>query len=402
VKKIDFSPPAIKAEDIRAVVEVLKSGWITTGPKVKEFEKALKAYTGAEGVVCTNSATAALQTILRALEIGPGDEVITSVYTYTASASVIYHVGAKIVLADTARDSFHLDPAEIEKKITERTKAVIAVDYAGIPAPYSEIKEVIKKKASLYHPKKNSLQEKFGQVILIADAAHSLGAKYQGVLCGNIADFSSFSFHAVKNLTTAEGGAILFHPIRGMESQKISDWFYLNAFQGQNKDALTKLKGNWKYDIVLFGYKYNMTDIQAALGLSQLNRYPDILKRRKALHERYMKKLAPEPRITLPGWDSSSIESSYHLFPVRISNYSEDQRDALIQYLSEQGIAANVHFMPLSMHTAYRKLGFTINDFPEAFHMYQNLVTLPLHLKLSFQDVDRVCTEVIKGIAAIG
>ncbi|MBN2144312.1 MAG: DegT/DnrJ/EryC1/StrS family aminotransferase [Candidatus Aureabacteria bacterium] len=401
MKKIDFSPPEIKPEDIRAVTKVLKSGWITTGPIVKEFEKALKDYTGAWDVICTNSATAALETILRSLSIGPGDEVITSVFTYSASASVIQHVGAQIVLADTIRDGFHLDPDEIRKKITERTKAVIAVDYAGIPAPYSKIREVINEKAPLYHPRKNSLQKKFSRVILIADAAHSLGASYKGVPCGNIADFSSFSFHAVKNLTTAEGGAIIFRPVQGMDPDQLKNWFYLNAFQGQNKDALTKLKGSWKYDIVVLGYKYNMTDIQAALGLSQLKRYAKILDRRKVLHERYVKRLSLDQRIILPEFDSSKIRSSYHLFPVRIKNFSEGQRDRLIRYLADQGISANVHFIPLPMHTAYKNLGFDIRDFPRSFSVYQNLVSLPLHLKLSLKDVDRVSEAVKKGIKTL-
>ena len=397
-KKIEFSPPYFLEEDFEEVVKVLKSGWITTGPKVKEFETLLSQYTGAKATLCVSSATAAMQILLTVLGIGPGDEVITTVYTYTATASVIHHVGAKIVFADTAPGSFNISPEEIKKRLTPKTRAVMAVDYAGIPCDYDEILEVLSHPSFSYDFKKGSLQETLGRPVLLSDASHSLGAVYKGKKMGAVADVTAFSFHAVKNLTTAEGGAIQIKDNPGLPVEKLISQCRLYSLHGQDKDAWMKEKGSYRYDIKLLGYKFNMTDIQAALGVSQLKRYPAILEKRKALFAQYAGNLKHKKPFILPSYDPALKTGSYHLFPLRLSGFKEDRRDALIQYMKSKDIVINVHFIPLPMFTAYKQLGFDIKDFPNAYAMYENVVTLPVHLQLDLQDVDRICAELINGV----
>ena len=397
-KKIEFSPPYFLDEDIAEVVKVLKSGWITTGPKVKELEALLSHYTGARATLCVSSATAAMQILLRVLGIGPGDEVITTAYTYTASASVIHHVGAKIVLADTSPGSFNISPEEIRKKLTCKTKAVIAVDYAGIPCDYDEIYEVLKHPSFTYDFKKDSVQGILGRPVLLSDSSHSFGASYRGKKMGAVGDVTAFSFHAVKNLTTAEGGALQFKDNPDLPVEELLSQCRLYSLHGQDKDAWMKEKGSYRYDIKLLGYKFNMTDIQAALGINQLRRYSSILERRRTLYERYAMNLKGKEPFILPSFDNALKEVSYHLFPLRLRGFKEDGRDALIQYMKTKDIAINVHFIPLPMFTAYRQLGFDIKDFPNAYAMYENVVTLPVHLQLEPEDVDRVCEELINGV----
>lgn len=386
---IPFSPPDITQNDIDAVVEVLKSGWITTGPKTKEFEKQLSEFCGTNKTVCLNSATAALELTLRFLGIGPGDEVITTAYTYTASASVIEHVGASIVLVDVDKGSYHISPQKVLNAITEKTKAVIAVDIAGVPCDYDSLFIALKQKKHLYHAK-NVVQSCFDRPALIADAAHSLGAAYKNKPAGSIADFSCFSFHAVKNLTTAEGGAVTWRPVRGMTDEYIYTKFMLLALHGQNRDALEKsLAGHWVYDIDLLGYKCNMTDIMAALGLSQLSRYRQTLAKRRRIIETYdeaFQTLNVEPLKHF----GNNYTSSGHLYLLRLIGKDEKYREGVIQEMAKNGIATNVHYKPLPMHSAYQKKGFDIKDFPNAFEMYKNEITLPVFSRITDLEINYV------------
>jgi dTDP-4-amino-4,6-dideoxygalactose transaminase len=390
LRNIPFSPPDITQEEIDEVVDTLKSGWITTGPKTKLFEKRIAEYCNTSRAVAMNSATASMESTLRLLGIGYGDEVITSAYTYTASASVIHHVGAKIVLVDTAKDSFEIDYEKLKKAITENTKAIIPVDIAGIMCDYDKIFKVVEDKKGIFKPS-NELQRTFGRVIIMADAAHSFGAVYKGKQSGEVADFTCFSFHAVKNLTTAEGGAVTWKDINGFDNEEIYKQFMLLSLHGQSKDALAKTKlGSWEYDIVSPYYKCNMTDIMASLGLVQLKRYPEILERRRQIIKIYNEALKDEKVQVLNHYNEYST-SSGHLYLVRLIGKDENYRNRVIEKMAKMGIATNVHYKPLPMFTAYKNLGFDIRDYPNAFDMYKNEITLPLHTLLSDEDAGYVC-----------
>lgn len=384
-----FSPPDITEEEIAEVVDTLKSGWITTGPKTKLFEQRIAEFCHTSKAVCLNSATACAEMALRVLGIGPGDEVITSAYTYTASASVVCHVGAKLVLVDTQKDSYEMDYEALEEAITEKTKAIIPVDIAGIICDYERIFEIVEKKKSLFQAK-GELQEKLGRIAVVADGAHAFGAMRDGKRCGEIADFTSFSFHAVKNLTTAEGGALVWRDIEGIDNEELYKQLMLLSLHGQSKDALAKTQlGAWEYDIVAPYFKCNMTDIMASLGLVQLKRYPDILKRRKELIEKYNEGLKTLPITVLNHYDERHA-SSGHLYMVRVNGKTREQCNEIIMKMAERGIATNVHYKPLPMLTAYKKLGFQTEEFPNASELFENAITLPLHTKLTDEEVDYV------------
>ncbi|WP_055669536.1 DegT/DnrJ/EryC1/StrS family aminotransferase [Desnuesiella massiliensis] len=394
---VAFSPPDISEIEINEVVDTLKSGWITTGPKTKLFENKIAEYVNTPKAVCLNSATAAMEMTLRLLGIGEGDEVITCAYTYSASASVIYHVGAKIVIIDTAKDSFHMDYDQLEGAITEKTKAIIPVDIAGVMCDYDRIFEIVNRKQKLFNPS-NDLQKAFGRVIVLADAAHSFGAIYKGKQSGQVADFTCFSFHAVKNLTTAEGGAVTWRGINSFDHEEVYKRFMLLSLHGQSKDALEKIKlGAWEYDIVYPGYKCNLTDIMAALGLAQLERYPHILKRRKEIIEIYDKALLSNEIDALKHY-GTNFSSSGHLYLVRLIGKDEAYRDRVIEKMAKKNISTNVHYKPLPMHTAYKTLGFDIKDYPNAFDMYKNEITLPLHTLLKNEEVEYVISTLKESI----
>ena len=391
-RTIQFSPPDISENEISEVVETLRSGWITTGPRTKQLEKNLAEMLNTEKCVCLNSQTACQEMALRIMGIGKGDEVITCAYTYTASASVIDHVGATIILVDTQKDSFEMDYDALEALITEKTKAIIPVDLAGVPCDYDRIFEIVERKKSLFRPA-NEIQQALGRIAVMADTAHSLGASWKGKKIGSVADFSSFSFHAVKNLTTAEGGALTWRAIPGISSEEIYKKLQLLSLHGQSKDALAKTKmGAWEYDIVGTYYKCNMTDIAAAIGLKQLERYPDMLSRRKEIIEKYDSAFIPLGVETLQHY-TASAESSGHLYLTRIPGISAEQRSEIINKMAERGIACNVHYKPLPMHTAYKNLGFDIADYPNAYAHFVNEITLPLHTCLTDEDVDYIIEQ---------
>ncbi len=393
-RRIDFSPPDIGQLEIDEVTAVLRSGWITTGQKTRQFERELAAFCGTERVVCLNSATAALELTLRVLGVGEGDEVITTPYTYSASASVILHVGAVPVFVDTAPNSFLIDCNRVQKAFTHKTKAVIGVDVAGMMCDYRRLIHITKENSPHFFPS-SELQDAMGRAAVIADAAHSLGAMADGVTSGAAADLSAFSFHAVKNLTTAEGGAVTWRPIDGMLDETLYRQFFLLALHGQSKDAFAKATlGGWEYDILIPGYKHNMPDVLAAIGVAQLSRYPAMLVRRAELVARYDSLLSSN-RFILPEHSAGSSQSSRHLYPVRITDCEQRNRNRIIQSLSEKGISANVHYKPLPMLTAYKKLGYQITDYPNAFAQYQNEITLPLHTLLSDDDVSYVAQGLI-------
>lgn len=386
---IPFSPPDISEAEILEVTEVLRSGWITTGPKVKELERKIADYIGTEKCVCLNSQTACAEIALRILGVGEGDEVITSAYTYTASASVICHVGATPILVDTQKDGFEMDYSSLENKITEKTKAIIPVDIGGVPCNYDRIFEIIESKRNIFKPN-SDIQKAIGRIAVMADTAHSFGGKYKGKMLGSVADFSSFSFHAVKNLTTAEGGAMTWRNIEGISNEDIYHQIQLFSLHGQSKDALAKTKlGSWEYDIVGTYYKCNMTDIMGGIGLAQLSRYDGMLKRRRDIIKRYESAFKPLGIKTLPHF-SDDYTSSYHLYLTRVPGITAEQRNEIIVKMAEKGIACNVHYKPLPMHTAYKNLGFDIVDFPNSYNQFENEITLPLHTKLSDEDVDYI------------
>lgn len=389
LRNISFSPPDITDEEIEEVIKAMKSGWITTGPRTKEFERKIAEYIGVNKAVCLNSATAAMEMTLRILGIGPGDEVITSAYTYTASASVIDHVGAKIVLVDTAPDSFEMDYSKLADAITEKTKAIIPVDLAGKMCDYDEIYRIIESKKELFKAN-NELQEVFNRVIVMADSAHGFGAIRKGLKSGQIADFTCFSFHAVKNLTTAEGGAVVWKNDNELDDENLYKQFMLYSLHGQSKDALAKTKkGAWEYDIVYPAYKCNMTDIMAGIGFIQLSRYDGLMKRRKVIIDMYDNAMSELGVKSLKHY-GDEFTSSGHLYLVRIPGIDEVNRNEIIVKMAEAGVATNVHYKPLPMHTAYKNLGFDIKDYPNAFDMYKNEITLPLHTLLSDEDVNYV------------
>ncbi|KAB5467645.1 MULTISPECIES: DegT/DnrJ/EryC1/StrS family aminotransferase [Parabacteroides] len=394
MKKIPFSPPDITESEVYLVSEALRSGWITTGPKTKEFERLIAMCCQTDQAVCLNSATACMELILRVLGVGPGDEVITSAYTYTATASVTCHVGAKVVMVDTAPDSFEMDYDKLADAITEKTKVVLPVDLAGVVCDYDKIFAAVESKKHLFSPV-NDIQKAYGRVIVLADAAHAFGAKWHGKMCGEIADFTSFSFHAVKNLTTAEGGALTWRNHDGVDNESLYKQFQLLSLHGQNKDALAKTRlGAWEYDIVAPYYKCNMTDVMAGIGLAQLKRYPEMLYRRRQIIERYNEGLRGCDVQVLDHFGDDH-SSSGHLYLVRLLGEDVEYRNAVIERMAERGIACNVHYKPLPMMTAYKNLGFDIVDYPNAYNQYHNEITLPLHTSLTNEDVEYVISNFV-------
>jgi dTDP-4-amino-4,6-dideoxygalactose transaminase len=388
-RNIQFSPPDISEAEIEEVCEALRSGWITTGPRTKELEKRLAAFCHTDKLVCLNSATAAEELNLRVLGIGAEDEVIVPAYTYTATAAAVIHVGAKLVFIDSQKDSTEMDYDAMEAAINEKTKAVIAVDLGGIIADYDRIYEAVERKKKLFTPK-TDIQKALGRVAVLADAAHSLGASRDGKMAGEIADFTSFSFHAVKNFTTAEGGAATWRHIDGVDDEALYKQYQLLSLHGQSKDALAKTKlGAWEYDIVAPYYKCNMTDIMAAIGLRQLDRYAGLLERRKQIIARY-DEMCDELGVMHLNHYGEHHNGSGHLYLTRVPGIGDEQRREIIIKMAEQGIATNVHYKPLPMMTAYKAYGWDIKDFPNAYAYYENLITLPLHTLLSDDDVEYV------------
>ena len=394
MRKIPFSPPDMGDDEINEVVDTLKSGWITTGPKTKELENKLANFCKTDKFVCFNSATSALELTLRVLGIGEGDEVITTGYTYTATASPIIHVGAKLVLVDTQPDSLEMDYEQLSNAISNKTKAIIPVDLAGITCNYDKLYEIVKEKQSLFKPN-NDIQKLFDRVILIADGAHALGSSRENKMVGNIADFTTFSFHAVKNFTTAEGGAVTWRNIEGLDNEKLYNQYQLLSLHGQDKDAFNKNQGeSWEYDIVAPYYKANMTDIMASIGLAQLKRYPSLLKRRQEIISKYNSAFSNLPLKLLNHKDENHI-SSGHLYLVRVNNIDEKTRNEIIIKMNERGISTNVHYKPLPLLTAYKNLGFDIKDFPNSYDFYKNEISLPLYTKLTDEDVDYIIDNFI-------
>ncbi len=397
---IPFSPPDVGQDEILEVAEALRSGWITTGPKTKKLEAQIAEWLGTAKCVCLNSQTACAEMALRLLGIGPGDEVITSAYTYTASASIIDHVGAKIVLIDTQENSLEMDYDALSRAITERTKAIIPVDIGGIPCDYDRIFSIVEAKRHLFRPT-TDIQRAIGRVAVCADAAHSFGATYHGKMIGSVADFTSFSFHAVKNLTTAEGGALTWRTVEGIDDAAIYKQLQLFSLHGQSKDALAKTQlGAWEYDIVGTWYKCNMTDVVAGIGLAQFRRYPEMLERRRELIGRYDAAFAPLGIEVLRHY-TEAYTSSGHLYITRVPGITAEQRNEIIIKMAERGIACNVHYKPLPMHTAYKNLGFDIKDYPNAYAHFANEITLPLHTCLTGDQVEYIIknyTEVTRGL----
>ena len=389
---IPFSPPDMTEAEVNEVREAILSGWITTGPRTKELERQIASYVGTERAVCLNSQTACAEMALRLLGITHGDEVIVPAYTYTASASVVWHVGAKIVFVDVQADNLEMNYEAVEAAINEHTKAIIPVDLAGIPCDYTRLYEIVERKKNLFRPA-SQLQQALGRIAICADAAHAFGASWHGKMVGSIADFSSFSFHAVKNFTTAEGGALTWRTIPGIDNEALYHQVQLLSLHGQSKDALAKTQlGAWEYDIVGPWYKCNMTDIMAALGLIQMKRYPALLARRKAIIGRYDAAFKPLGIEVLPHYTEDHI-SSGHLYLTRIPGITTEQRQAIIVKMAERGIATNVHYKPLPMMTAYKNLGFDIKDFPNAYAHFANEITLPLHTRLTDEEIDYIIEQ---------
>lgn len=397
---IPFSPPDMTEAEVKEVAQAILSGWITTGPRTKELERQIAAYIGVNKAVCLNSQTACAEMALRLLGIGEGDEVIVPAYTYTASASIVCHVGATLVFADVQTNSLEMDYAQVEQLITPRTKAIIPVDLAGIPCDYERLLQIVEKKRSIYQPA-NDIQQALGRIAICADAAHAFGAEWQGKKVGAIADFTAFSFHAVKNLTTAEGGALTWKNIPGISDDELYRMVQLFSLHGQSKDALAKTKlGAWEYDIVGPWYKCNMTDIMAAMGLVQMKRYPDMLLRRKAIIERYDKALKVAGIEVLEHYNDNH-QSSGHLYITRVPNISTEQRQEIIEKMAEEGIATNVHYKPLPMMTAYKNMGFDIKNYPNAYAHFANEITLPLHTRLTNEEVDYIIENYINIVTRI-
>jgi len=391
-RNIPFSPPDISDLEINEVCEALKSGWITTGPRTKQLEKVLAGFCNTRRVVCLNSGTAAEELNLRVLGIGEGDEVIVPAYTYTATASAVIHCGATVKFVDSQVDCCEMDYQQLEQLINEKTKAIIAVDLAGIVSDYDIIYQIVESKKSLFKPS-NNIQNKMGRIAVLSDCAHGFGAQWHGKMAGEIADFTSFSFHAVKNLTTAEGGAATWRSIDGIDDDEIYKMFQLYSLHGQSKDALAKSQiGAWEYDIIGPWYKCNMTDIVAAIGLMQFERYPTMLDKRKSIVEMYNKAMDEIGVFRLNHY-GSDFSSSGHLYLVRVPGISEEQRNEIIVKMGEAGVVCNVHYKPLPMMTAYKNMGWDINDFPNAYAYYQNLISLPLHTNLTDEDVEYVIEE---------
>lgn len=397
---IPFSPPDVTEAEVEAVAEALRSGWITTGPRTKELERRLKTYLQADGCVCLNSQTACAEMALRLLDIGEGDEVIVPAYTYTASASVVCHVGAKLVLIDCQPGNLEMGYDAMEAAITERTKAIIPVDLGGVPCDYDRIFKAVEAKRELFQPS-SELQKALGRIAVCADAAHALGAEWHGHMVGSIADFSAFSFHAVKNLTTAEGGCLTWRTIPGISDDELYHQLQLLSLHGQSKDALAKTKlGAWEYDVVGPWYKCNMTDVAAAMGLAQLDRYPVMLERRREMVEMYESSLLPLGIEMLPHYTDDHI-SSGHLCICRIPGATPEQRNRVIERMAADGVATNVHYKPLPMHTAYRNLGFDISKYPNAYARFANEITLPLHTRLTDDEISYVIESFKTAIAEV-
>lgn len=395
-KTIPFSPPDITESEINEVIETLKSGWITTGPRTKELERRVADWCCTSKAVCLNSNTACSEMTLRLLGVGAGDEVIVPAYTYTATASIVDHVGAKIVMVDSEPGKYSMDYGALENAITDKTKAVIPVDLFGVPADYDRIFKIVENKKTSFNPSCNKIQRAIGRVIVLADAAHSFGASYNNVSVGGVADFTSFSFHAVKNLTTAEGGAVTWKDINGIDNEEIYKQYMLFSLHGQSKDALAKTKaGAWEYDIAGLWYKCNMTDLHAAIGLSQIKRYSEILERRKEIIQYWDKEFESLPVETVRHYTDTYL-SSGHLYPIRLTGKGEEERNRFIEKMAQLGVSTNVHYKPLPMHSGYKKLGFDIKDYKNAYEQYKNVVTLPLHTKLSDEDVAYVAECVKK------
>ena len=400
VMNIPFSPPDITEAEIKEVGEALRSGWITTGPRTKELEKRISEYIGTSKAVCLNSATACMELALRVLGIGLGDEVIVPAYTYTASAAVIDHVGAKIVMIDSQEDSFEMDYDLMEEAINQRTKAIIPVDIGGRIADYGRILKAVENKAHLFNPA-NEIQKAYGRVIILSDSAHGFGAEKDGIKSGCFADLTSFSFHAVKNFTTAEGGALVWKDREGINNESLYKEFMLASLHGQSKDALAKTQvGAWEYDILYPAYKCNMTDILAAIGLVQLDRYPELLKRRKEIIEKYDKAFVPMGLKPLFHYEEGHM-SSGHLYLLRIPGIGESERNRIITKMGEKGVATNVHYKPLPMMTAYKNMGFDIKDYPRAFSLYEKEISLPLYSKLTDEEVEYIIDTLIETIGEV-
>ncbi len=387
--KIPFSPPDITEEEVEQVAEALRSGWITTGPKTKELEREVAEFCGVNRAVCLNSQTACAEMTLRLLGISEDDEIIVPAYTYTATASVVCHVGAKLVMVDVQKDSLEMDYNKLANAITEKTKVVIPVDLGGVPCDYNRIFSIVESKKELFHPV-NKLQKAIGRVIVMTDAAHAFGAEWNGKAVGSIADFSNFSFHAVKNFTTAEGGAVTWKDIEGIDNEEIYHQYQLLSLHGQSKDALAKTQlGAWEYDIVGAWFKCNMTDVTAGIGLAQMKRYRGLLARRKEIIEKYDAAFKPLGIEVLNHY-AEEHQSSGHLYITRIPGITLEQRHEIIVKMAESGVACNVHYKPLPMMTAYRNMGFDIKDYPNAYNRFENEITLPLHTKLTDEEVEYV------------
>lgn len=392
---IKFSPPDISEKEIQAVTDALRSGWITTGPRVKSFETEISNFLGVNKCACLNSQTACSEIALRLLDIGENDEVITTAYTYTATASVVCHVGAKLVLVDIQKDNFEMDYDKLEALITSKTKAIIPVDIGGVPCDYNRIFEIVERKKKIFEPN-GELQKSIGRIAILADCAHSFGAQLNGKMIGTIADFSSFSFHAVKNLTTAEGGVLSWNKIPNIDDEDIYKRIQLMSLHGQSKDAFSKNQlGSWEYDIVGTWYKCNMTDLVAAIGLAQLERYPKMLLRRREIINKYNQAFEPRGIDTLCHYEELKV-SSGHLYITRIPKITLDQRNEIILKMAKVGIACNVHYKPLPMHTAYKKLGFNIKDFPNAYDYFANEITLPLNTTLTDEEIEYIIENYLK------
>ncbi len=391
---IPFSPPDISEAEIEQVVEALRSGWITTGPKTKQLEKEIAEFLGTNKAACLNSSTAAMEMTLRLLEIGPGDEVIVPAYTYTATCSVVCHVGATPIIVDIQKDIPEIDYDVLGDVITEKTKIIMPVDLAGIPCDYEKLYAVLEKQKEKFSPAVGTLQEKFGRIIVLADSSHGFGAERDGKKSGQLADFTSYSFHAVKNFTTAEGGAVTWLPIEGVDDEWIYKQYMNLSLHGQTKDALNKTQlGSWEYDIVSPAYKCNMTDLQAGIGLAQMKRYPEMLDKREAIVKRYNEAFTELDVKVLPHYEEGH-RSSGHLYLMRVNDASEEERNEIITKLAGMGIATNVHYKPLPMMTAYKNMGFDIKDYPNAYDFYKNEITLPLYTKLTDEQLDYIIAGV--------
>lgn len=396
---IPFSPPHIDDKIIEEVTAALKSGWITTGPRTKSFEKKLTAYCGNKSTLCLNSATAGLEIMLRWFGVGAGDEVILPAYTYSATANVVMHVGAKPVFVDVNADDFNINVANVEKAITENTKVIMPVDFAGFPCDYDELNELVKKQASLFKPKTEQ-QKKLGRVLILSDSAHSFGATYKSKKCGSLTDVSVFSFHAVKNLTTAEGGSVALNLPEPFDNEEVYNYLCMFTLHGQDKDALAKTqKGNWKYDIVEAGYKCNMTDLAAAIGLVELERYDnDTQVKRKHIFEAYNAGFKNDDRIQLPTHVTADKNGCYHLYPLRVKNITEQQRDAIVREIFDCDVSVNVHFIPVPMMSFYKKQGYTIADYPVTYDNFSREISLPVYYDLTPEQVQTVIKAVIGSI----